>query len=346
MSRRQDSAPRPVSGTLERVSEFRRPTQVWRDSGDRPVFHGGAVVAIGVFDGVHLGHRALLGIARQAADQRNLPLVVVTFHPHPVAVLRPGSTPAQLSTIRHRVELLSAAGADGVHLLDFTVELSRTPPDEWVRQTLVAMPSRLVVVGEDFRFGHRAAGDVALLTELGREDSFEVLPLPLVADAATEVTWSSSRIRAAVAAGDVHEAERGLGRLHVVEGLVVHGDHRGRDLGYPTANINPLAAGYGGPPALPADGVYAGWLAVNPHRPGKQRFPAAISVGSNPTFDDAGRRRVEAYVLDRDDLTLYDQVVAIEFAQRLRGQIAFDSAAELVSRMDQDVAEVRRIVSP
>lgn len=300
------------------------------------------MVAVGVFDGVHLGHRALLDLAREAAEEKHLPLVVVTFHPHPLSVLRPGSQPDQLATIRHRVELLSLAGADAVNLLEFTHDLSLTEPGEWVRQTLAAMPARVVVVGENFRFGHRAAGDIDLLRRLGRQFDFEVLAMPLMGDGDV---WSSSRIRQAIAAGDMAQARRGLARNHCVEGLVVHGEHRGRDLGYPTANINPLAAGYGGPVAIPADGVYAGWLVVNPHRPGTMRLPAAISVGTNPTFDNDGRRRVEAFVLDRDDLTLYDQLVSIEFAEKLRDQVAFTEAAGLIAQMRGDVERTRQVLA-
>lgn len=320
----------------------RRRTQVWRDAGDRPWFRGGAVVAIGVFDGVHLGHRALLDRAREAADDRHLPLVVVTFHPHPMAVLKPGAEPEQLATIRHRVELLSGAGADAVNLLEFTADLSRTEPEEWVRQTLAAMPARVVVVGSNFRFGHRAGGDIELLRSLGATFGFDVIAMPLIGDGDV---WSSSRIRQAIADGDMGQACRGLARNHCVEGLVVHGEHRGRDLGYPTANINPLAAGYGGPVAMPSDGVYAGWLVVNPHQPGTTRLPAAISVGTNPTFEDDGRRRVEAFVLDRDDLTLYGQLVAIEFEQKLRDQITFPDAQSLVVQMHDDIARTRQVLA-
>jgi riboflavin kinase/FMN adenylyltransferase len=322
----------------------RRRTRIWRDPGDRPMFRGGAVVAIGVFDGVHLGHRALLDAARSVADERHLPLAVVTFHPHPLSVVRPGSEPQQLATIRHRVELLSAAGADAVNLLEFTRELSQTEPGEWVRQTLVTMPARAVVVGEDFRFGHLAAGDTALLRRLGAQYDFDVLTAGLLADAGTGEPWSSSLIRASVAEGDMAAVRRGLGRNHVVEGLVVHGEHRGRDLGYPTANINPLAAGYGGPVAMPRDGVYAGWLVVNPHQPGTTHFPAAISVGTNPTFEERGERRVEAYVLDQNDLTLYDHLVAIEFADLLRDQITYDDAEPLKEQMARDVAQTRSVL--
>ncbi len=201
------------------------------------------------------------------------------------------------------------------------------------------------MVGDNFRFGHNAAGDVALLRELGPDYGFTVQTVPLLGDAASGTTWSSSRIREAIASGAMSDARHGLGRNHVVEGVVVHGEHRGRELGYPTANINPLAAGYGGPVALPPDGVYAGWLVVNPHQPGTTRFPAAISVGTNPTFEEGGKRRVEAFVLDQEDLTLYDQLVAIEFAELLRGQIAYDDPQSLQRQMAADVEDTRRVLN-
>jgi riboflavin kinase/FMN adenylyltransferase len=317
---------------------------VWRDPADQPQFARGAVVAIGVFDGVHRGHQALLELARSEADGRNLPLVVVTFQPHPLAVVRPGSEPPQLATIRHRVELLAAAGADAVHLLEFTTDLSRTEPADWVRATLAPMPARAVVVGENFRFGHQAAGDVALLRSLGDEHGFDVLPVPLLADPADGPVWSSSRIRAALAEGDLATVADGLGRPHTVEGQVVQGDQRGRELGYPTANLNPAAAGYGGPVALPKDGVYAGWLVLNPHRPGMAHLPAAVSVGTNPTFEGSGERRIEAYVLDRDDLWLYQQLVAVEFIERLRDQASFADVEELVAQMGLDVRRTRQVL--
>ena len=309
------------------------------------MFRGGAVVAIGVFDGVHRGHRSLLDAARAVADDRHLPMVVVTFHPHPLSVVRPGTEPDQLATIRHRVDLLSSAGADAVNLLEFTEELSLTEPKEWVEQTLVAMPARAVLVGEDFRFGHRAAGNTDLLRTLGQQYDFDVVTVPLVGDQRSGEPWSSSLIRRSITAGDMQAARRGLGRNHSVEGLVVHGDHRGRDLGYPTANLNPLAAGYGGPVAMPADGVYAGWLVVNPHQPGTTHFPAAISVGTNPTFEDQGARRVEAYVLDQQDLALYDHLVAIEFGEKLRDQVTYEAAEPLQEQMARDVAQTREVVA-
>ena len=309
-----------------------------------PRFNRGAVVAIGVFDGVHRGHRALIGRARSIAEDRKLPLVVVTFHPHPMAVVRPGEEPRQLATIRHRLELLSETGAQAIHLFDFTEELSRTSPRDFVAETLAAMPAKVVVVGQNFRFGHKAVGDTELLADLGAEFGFELVALPLLADEEDGQVWSSTRIRQALAAGDIETATEGLHRPHRVEGLVVHGDHRGRELGYPTANLNLAAASYGAPAAVPADGVYAGWVIINPHAPGLTRLPAAISVGTNPTFTDSGDVRVEAHVLDRDDLSLYGQVIGVEFLHRLREQVSFDSADALVRQMADDVAQARELL--
>lgn len=316
---------------------------VWRDPADQPWFPRGAVVAIGVFDGVHLGHRALLARARAVADDRHLPLVAVTFHPHPAAVLRPGREPAQLATIRHRIALLGESGVEAVHLLKFDEALSRTEPADWVERTLATLPAASIVVGEDFRFGRGASGDVGLLRELGGRFGFEVDSVGLVGDGER---WSSSRIRAAIEAGDMATARTGLARYHRVEGVVVPGARRGRDLGYPTANIDPLAAGYGGPVALPGDGVYAGWLLVGVHRHDPQRLPAAVSVGTNPTFESGGRRRVEAFVLDAESgLDLYEAPVAVEFVAKLRDQVAYRDPADLVAQMGLDVARTREVLA-
>lgn len=323
----------------------KRRTRFWRDQLDQPTFPSGVVAAIGVFDGVHRGHRALLGIARNLADTRGLPLVVITFHPHPIAVLRPGEEPHQLATIRHRGELLSEAGADGVHLLDFTPELSQTSPHDFVAETIAALPAKSVVVGSNFRFGHKAAGDIEALVGFGQEYGFDVTAVPLLADEEDGEVWSSTRIRQALQAGDIGTATEGLHRRHRVEGLVVRGDQRGRELGYPTANLNPAAAAYGAPPALPADGVYAGYVVLNPHAPGTTHLPAAISVGTNPTFTDGSDRRVEAYVLDRNDLSLYGQIIGVEFVERLRGQETFAEVADLIAQMDKDVALTRSLLS-
>ncbi len=300
---------------------------------------GPSVVTIGVFDGVHRGHQRIVTRAAAAAAGLGLPLVVATFEPHPVEVIRPGSHPRLLCTLRRRAQLLAELGAAAVCVLEFTLEFSRLGPDEFVRTVLAdRLHARRVVVGENFRFGHRAAGDLALLAELGEKYDFRAEGVPLLAQ--DGVTMSSSAIRDLLAAGDVAGAARGLGRPHRVEGVVVRGDQRGRALGFPTANLETAEH-----TAIPADGVYAGWLAsldADGHE--AERWPAAISVGTNPTFD--GRHRVvEAYALDRDDLDLYGVHVAVDFAARLRGMVRFDSVDALVGQMRLDVAAARALVT-
>jgi len=314
---------------------------------------GPSVVTIGVFDGVHRGHQRIVTAAAAAAAGLGLPLVVATFDPHPAEVIRPGSHPLLLCTLRRRAQLLAELGAAAVCVLEFTLEFSRLGPDEFVRAVLAdRLHARRVVVGENFRFGHRAAGDLALLAELGEKYDFRAEGIPLLAQ--DGVTMSSSAIRDLLAAGDVAGAARGLGRPHRVEGVVVRGDQRGRVLGFPTANLETAEH-----TAIPADGVYAGWLAsldADGHEAGRgrergapgageaQRWPAAISVGTNPTFD--GRHRVvEAYALDRDDLDLYGVHVAVDFAARLRGMVRFDSVDALVGQMRLDVAAARALVT-
>ncbi len=300
---------------------------------------GPSVVTIGVFDGVHRGHQRIVTRAAAAAAGLGLPLVVATFEPHPAEVIRPGSHPRLLCTLRRRAQLLAELGAAAVCVLEFTLEFSRLGPDEFVRTVLAdRLHARRVVVGENFRFGHRAAGDLALLAELGEKYDFRAEGVPLLAQ--DGVTMSSSAIRDLLAAGDVAGAARGLGRPHRVEGVVVRGDQRGRALGFPTANLETAEH-----TAIPADGVYAGWLAsldADGHE--AERWPAAISVGTNPTFD--GRHRVvEAYALDRDDLDLYGVHVAVDFAARLRGMVRFDSVDALVGQMRLDVAAARALVT-
>ena len=303
-----------------------------------------SVVTIGVFDGVHIGHRAILSQAqRHAAALGGLPVVAVTFDPHPGEVVRPGSSPRQLATVDHRVELLGEAGADAVLVLPFTRELAARSPQEFVEQVLTGrLHAAAVVVGANFRFGHRAAGTVATLASLGERLGFTVEGVTLVAGTDGAATAaSSSYVRQCVLEGDVEEAALVLGRPHRVEGLVVHGDHRGRELGYPTANV---AADAGA--AVPDDGVYAGWLVVDPHRRSGTpvRYPAAISIGTNPTVDGVDRR-VEAYALDRDDLDLYDQTVGVEFVSRLRPTLRFDSVDALVAQMAVDVDRARALTA-
>lgn len=301
-------------------------------------------VVIGNFDGVHPGHRALLEAARCEAP--GLPLVALTFWPHPVSVLRPGLAPMLLTTLDERIRLLREAGADAVEVIDFTDEFSRTSPRDFVARHLLPLNPAHVIVGESFRFGHRASGDVAVLAELG-QGQFEVTTLPLVSFGDEET--SSTRVREALAAGNVHHAAEHLGRPFRFVGVVRHGDHRGRELGFPTANL-PVPSLL----ACPADGVYAGWVSRldgldahgEPLPDGAQasRWPAAISVGSNPTFDGVDRR-VESYVLDRTDLELYGAPIAVDFVARIRGQVRFDGVAALVAQMADDVERTREALA-
>ncbi|THV31352.1 bifunctional riboflavin kinase/FAD synthetase [Glycomyces paridis] len=314
--------------------------ETWRGMDATPEGWPASVVAIGVFDGVHRGHAALVRTAVKAASERDARSVVVTFDPHPTAVVAPQAVPARLTSLERRIELLGALGVDGVCVLPFTEELSKLSPDYFVRHVLVgALHAKAVVVGENFRFGHKAAGDTAKLAELGEEFGFEVLAQHLNADTAPadgspappQSVYSSTRVRRLVAEGDVAAAAEVLGRDFGVEGTVVHGAGRGGTaLGFPTANLD-VADGT----AIPADGVYAGWF----HR-GSQRLAAAISVGTNPTFEGA-ERTVEAYLLDFSG-DLYGERVRLDFTARLRGQIAFDGIEPLVAQIETDVADTRR----
>ena len=308
--------------------------QVWRSLDEVPRGTGPSVVVVGNFDGVHRGHRAVLARARGIADRDGHHLVVVTFDPHPVAVLRPDHAPSVLTDLRTRAELLAAAGADAVLVLPFTLDVAGWSPLEFVDRVLVdALHASAVVVGANFRFGARAAGDVALLREAGESRGFTAERIAL--DGGPQV-WSSTYVRTCLAEGDVARAAEALGRPFSLRGAVVIGDRRGRELGYPTANV-PVVRDR----AAPADGVYAGWLT---RLDTGDRFPAAVSVGTNPTFAGDRERRVEAYVLDRDDLELYGVEVEIELVERLRGMTRFDGVPELLEQMADDVRRTREVV--
>ncbi|MEV4103924.1 bifunctional riboflavin kinase/FAD synthetase [Nonomuraea sp. NPDC049649] len=298
-----------------------------------------SVVTIGVFDGVHRGHQRVVRRAVELAAGRGLRTVALTFEPPPDEVVRPGYRPLRLTTAKRRSVLLRELGVDEVVVLPFTTETAELSPAEFTRSVLAdRLRAAAVVVGEDFAFGHDAAGDVETLRLLGEKYDFAAEGVPLVLDV------SSTLIRERLAAGDVVGAAEGLGRPHRVEGVVVRGYQRGRQLGFPTANVE-------SPPqtAIPADGVYAGWLECVPvaNRPvlyEGERWPAAISVGTNPTFEGVPRT-VEAYALDRDDLDLYGVHVGVDFAERLRGNTRFDSIEELVDQIQDDVDRTRRITS-
>jgi riboflavin kinase/FMN adenylyltransferase len=287
------------------------------------------VAIIGVFDGVHRGHRALLEEARTLAGDR--PVLAMTFDPHPQAVIGAGA-PSHLATVEHRIALLCEAGADQVEVVRFDAALAALSPSVFVSEVLAhTYDVSGIVVGENFRFGARAAGDVAALTELAAKHGIDVWAQPLIAD--EHGRWSSTRIRALVRAGDVAAAADGLNRLYRLDGVVVHGAGRGRTLGYPTANVR-WASGA----TVPADGVYAGWMLI-----GDERLAAAISVGTNPQFDGQDRT-VEAYVLDRDDLDLYGCSIGLEFAARLRGQERFADTAALQEQMALDVRTAKDLL--
>jgi riboflavin kinase/FMN adenylyltransferase len=317
--------------------------RIWRSLDDVPADLGRTVVIIGNFDGVHLGHRHVIRRARELADRDGQRVVAVTFDPHPMAVLRPEHAPLSLTGIDRRCLLLAEAGVDDVFALPFSREIASWTPVEFIDRVLVqGLHAAHVVVGANFRFGARASGDVATLVEAGPDRDFDAEGIAL--DGGPQV-WSSTYVRTCLAAGDVEGAAEALGRPYAVVGHVVEGEHRGRELGYPTANV-PV-----GVLAVPADGVYAGWLTVLDPSTGSgqaiagEPLPAAISVGTNPTFVGERDRRVEAYVLDRTDLELYGESVEISFVSRIRGMVKFEGVDALIETMGQDVVRTREVLA-
>ena len=342
-----DAAPQTPATTVGAVHR-------WFGLDDIPADLGPTVVTLGNFDGVHRGHREVLTrVVREAADRGATP-VAVTFDPHPIAVLYPDRAPAAVMSLGQRLDALESVGVGATLVLEFTTEFAQQTPEEFVRGTFVdALGTVAVVVGKDTRFGVRNSGDVDTLRTLGAEHGFEVIALEDIGDTAAAhqtsqadasspgARWSSTQLRAELLAGNVEHAAQILGRPHRVTGSVVHGDHRGRELGFPTANLSQDHEGL-----VPADGVYAGWLlrldleAGDPDR----TLPAAVSIGTNPTFD-GHQRRVEAYVLDRTDLDLYGERVAVELVSHLRPTLKFDSIEALVAQMSADVERCRTILS-
>jgi riboflavin kinase / FMN adenylyltransferase len=301
-----------------------------RDALEAP--ESGAGVTIGTFDGVHLGHRTLIAATISAARERNVPACVVTWDRHPFETLRPSSAPPLITSPERKLELLAGTGIARVAVLPFDSEFASWPPEKFVLDVLVkGLGARVVIVGDGWRFGHRAAGDVPLLARLGREFGFDAHALDLRPDAGEPV--SSSRVRTAVAGGDLDTAHLLLGRPFDIDGEVVRGDARGKDLGFPTANIAP-------DPALvrPPRGVYACRARFE-----ESWFAAAVNVGVNPTFGGAAPVRIEAYLLGFDG-DLYGRTIRIEFLRRLRDEHRFDSADALIEQMRRDVDETRAIV--
>jgi riboflavin kinase/FMN adenylyltransferase len=308
---------------------------VWRDVSEVPADLGRTVVTIGNFDGVHLGHQHVVARAREVAAAQGVDHVVaVTFDPHPMAVLRPDHAPVMLTTLDERLRLLGEAGADDVLVLPFSREIASWSPEEFVQRVIVeALHARGVVVGANFRYGSRAAGDVHDLGESGKGHDFVVDAVAL--DGGPQV-WSSTYVRSCLAAGDVSGAAEALGRAFTVRGVVVKGDQRGRELGFPTANVPTPADA-----AAPCDGVYAGTLT---RLDTGECFPAAISVGTNPTFDGVVGRRVESYVLDQTGLDLSGVEVEVAFLAHLRGMVKFEGIEKLVETMHDDVRRTRELL--
>jgi riboflavin kinase/FMN adenylyltransferase len=310
--------------------------QRWRGLQDIPQDWGRSVVTIGSYDGVHRGHQLIIGRAVRCAHELGLPSAVVTFDPHPSEVVRPGSHPPLLAPYHRRAELMAELGVDALLILPFTTEFSKLSPAEFVAKVLVdKLHAKVVVEGPNFRFGHKAAGHVDLLAELGRTYDYdvEVVDLFVRGEAGGGEPFSSTLTRRLIAEGDVAGGAEILGRPHRVEGVVVRGAQRGRHLGFPTANVETLPHS-----AIPADGVYAGWL----HAEG-EAMPAAISVGTNPQFDGT-ERTVEAYAIDRVGLELYGLHVAVEFLSFVRGQARFESIDALLDAIGDDVKRSRELI--
>ncbi|MHA7280959.1 bifunctional riboflavin kinase/FAD synthetase [Arthrobacter sp. MDT2-2] len=321
----------------------------WRDLDSVPKDFGPSVLTLGNFDGVHRGHQRVLQQVLEAAHERAAAAVVVSFDPHPAQVHRPESAPELIMGLDDRVETLAETGIDALLMMRYTLDLAAHSPEEFVERVFVqALKARAVVIGHDVRFGRGNSGDLDTMRDLGRKLGFEVIAIEdFGASYPVDATeddgdrrCSSTWVREALEAGEVGTAARILGRPHRMRGEVVHGAARGRELGYPTANLAASSRGF-----IPADGIYAGWLVDE----AGTRWPAAISVGSNPTFDGVDRQ-VEAHVINRppervQDFDLYGQAIIVEFVERLRGQVAYTGPEALIEQMKLDVDRARGLLS-
>ena len=321
---------------------------IWNDPTEVPEDFGPSVVTIGNFDGVHRGHQQVLSQLIRTARLNSAKSVAVTFDPHPALVHRPESAPELIMGLHDKLQALGELGLDAILVMKYSLELASLTPEEFVGSVLVdSLHASHVVIGHDTRFGKGNSGDLNTMQELGERFGFEVLIIsefgsegfPLHDDGGTDRRCSSTWVREALREGDVGTAAAVLGRAHRMRGEVVHGAARGRDLGFPTANLSSDASGL-----IPADGIYAGWLVDE----AGTRWPAAISVGSNPTFDGVSRQ-VEAHVIDRpeeriEDFDLYGQTVVVEFVTRLRGMVAYRGPEALVEQMREDVVQTHGIL--
>ena len=287
------------------------------------------VLAVGIFDGVHAGHQQIIATAKHLGE-----VTVMTFDPHPTSVVAPERTPSQLISVKDRIELLKQAGATYVEVVNFNKDFSQLSPDQFIEDVLLGrFKAEHVVIGENFNFGFKAQGSPKYLSEVGPKYGFGVSIVKLQEERGS--TISSTRIRNLIIDGEIERANELLTRRFYLKGPVVHGEKRGREIGYPTANLGltPLAT-------IPADGVYAGWLSV-----GESRWAAAISIGTNPTFPGVRGRQVEAYAIDQVGLDLYDQEAKIEFGFRLRDTLKFDGLAPLLEQMKKDCDQARELTS-
>ena len=333
------------------IGEEKRTTvQIWRGLDEVPEDFGPTAVTVGNFDGVHRGHQQVLARLSGWASQAGAKTVAVTFDPHPAKVHRPDTAPDLIMGIDDRLAALAGYGLDAVLVLHYTLEFAQQSAEEFVRGVFVdGLGASAVVVGHDVRFGRGNAGDLTTMQELGARYGFEVVVVdefrerdqsPLTEDDAAQRRCSSTWVREALDRGDVRTAAEVLGRPHAMHGEVVHGAARGRALGFPTANLAHDSIGH-----VPADSIYAGWLVDERGA----RWPAAISVGSNPTFVGVSRQ-VEAHVIDRpdeapEDFDLYGQKVVIEFVERLRGMVAYRGPEALIEQMKVDVDQAHRILA-
>lgn len=287
------------------------------------------VLAVGIFDGVHAGHQQIIATAKHLGE-----VTVMTFDPHPTSVVAPERTPSQLISVKDRIELLKQAGATYVEVVNFNKDFSQLSPDQFIEDVLLGrFKAEHVVIGENFNFGFKAQGSPEYLSEVGPKYGFGVSIVKLQEERGS--TISSTRIRSLIIDGEIERANELLTRRFYLKGPVVHGEKRGREIGYPTANLGltPLAT-------IPADGVYAGWLSVS-----ESRWAAAISIGTNPTFPGVRGRQVEAYAIDQVGLDLYDQEAKIEFGFRLRDTLKFDGLAPLLEQMKKDCDQARELTS-
>ena len=287
------------------------------------------VLALGIFDGVHAGHQQIIKTAKHLGE-----VTVMTFDPHPTSVVAPERTPSQLISVKDRIELLKQVGATHVEVVNFNKDFSQLSPDQFIEDVLLGrFKAEHVVIGENFNFGFKAQGSPKYLSEIGPKYGFGVSIVKLQEERGS--TISSTRIRSLIIDGEIERANELLTRRFYLKGPVVHGEKRGREIGYPTANLglSPLAT-------VPADGVYAGWLSV-----GASRWASAISIGTNPTFPGVRGRQVEAYAIDQVGLDLYDQEAKIEFGFRLRDTLKFDGLAPLLEQMKKDCDQARELTS-